>query len=276
MAVVLSLTVLAGQVFLGVPLGLIDAIFQQGLHLPAPHLAREPLMLGAINLIVLSGTVALGLCLNRLPLRQAFPLLRPRAAELAGVALVILGADVLLSELDNLARWIAPPPQWLLDLVREMFFPKGRFFSQFFLLVIVAPVTEEPLFRGIILRGLLSRYRPFTAVALSSFLFAFIHLNPWQCLSAFFLGLAVGWIYLRSGSILLCVLAHAISNGMSLLFATLALEIPGMSGTFDAAHVQFQPWWLDLTGAAILLGGIWLFVRATPALEGATERPGAG
>lgn len=271
MAVLLMLLAFGAQVILSVPLGILDAVYQNGLHRPSPHLEREPALVGCINLVAFGAAIALGLYLNRLPWRRAFPIGRIRLRQIAAMVLVVLGMAVVLSEADNLFRTILKPPQWLWSMLKDLFFSENKLLSRTFLLVIVAPITEEPLFRGIILRGLLSRYRPAVAVALSAFLFALIHANPWQLISAFCLGLVFGWFYWRTGSLLLCVLAHALSNGLSLLCSLVPVDIPGLTGSPDYSTTAFQPWWLDFCGLCVLLAGLWLFRRATPPEEESPE-----
>jgi membrane protease YdiL (CAAX protease family) len=46
--------------------------------------------------------------------------------------------------------------------------------------VLVAPLTEEAMFRGLLLGGFLLAYRRWTAILLSAVLFAAIHLHPVQ------------------------------------------------------------------------------------------------
>jgi membrane protease YdiL (CAAX protease family) len=264
MAVVLALMVVGIQIVLAVPLGIIDVVVELGMHLPSPQLERQPLIIGCINLLAFGGAIALGLYLNRLPFRRAFPMRRVAVMQLTGVAILLLGGAVLLSEADNAFRWLAPPPRWLADMIRDLFAAEDKLLSRVFLLVLVAPVTEELLFRGIILRGLLSRHRPAVAVALSAALFTAVHLNPWQFCSAFALGILLGWLYLRTASLTLCVFTHAFFNGLSILFSVLPLEIPGMTGTPDFRNVMFQPWWLDIIGLSLVLVGLWIVRRATP------------
>lgn len=98
-----------------------------------------------------------------------------------------------------------------------------------------------------------------------------IHANPWQLISAFCLGLALGWFYLRTGSLLLCVLAHALANGLSLLCTMVPLDIPGLTGPPDYSSTAFQPWWLDLSGLCFAVAGIWFFRQVTPQSESSPE-----
>ncbi|WP_103327294.1 CPBP family glutamic-type intramembrane protease [Bacteroidetes bacterium endosymbiont of Geopemphigus sp.] len=81
--------------------------------------------------------------------------------------------------------------------------------------VLLAPFCEEFFFRGILLNGLLrENISPVKAILFSSFLFGVIHMNPWQFIGAFSLGNLIGLIYFRTHSLLLCILLHALNNGL--------------------------------------------------------------
>lgn len=265
MAVVLSLMVVASQTVLSIPLAFVDMLMESGFHLPPLRLSSNPWMISFVNLVGFGGVIALGLCLNRLALGKAFPVIRITAGQVLGIVITILGGGVLLSEADNLFRAIAPPPQALLDVLKDLFTDQGSLTGRVFLLVLVAPVTEELLFRGVVLRGLLSRHRPTVAVIVTALLFALVHVNPWQFISAFFFGIVFGWVYLRTESVWACVLAHAVANGMGVVVGALPIDIPGFTGTPDLTKAEFQPWWLNLTGLLLLLAGITIFRRTTAA-----------
>ncbi len=83
--------------------------------------------------------------------------------------------------------------------------------------VIAAPLLEELIFRGVILKGFLRNYSPLKAILLSSFLFGVIHIIPGQVVASFFTGLLFGFIYWKTRSLLTSVLLHAINNGVILL-----------------------------------------------------------
>ena len=83
--------------------------------------------------------------------------------------------------------------------------------------VILAPICEELFCRGLILRGLLSTRTPLSAILWSAFIFAFIHMNPWQGIAAFSLGCLMGWVYYRTHSLLLCMLMHFTNNSLAMV-----------------------------------------------------------
>lgn len=78
--------------------------------------------------------------------------------------------------------------------------------------VILAPLFEEVIYRGIILNGMLKRYSPEKAIVISALIFGFIHLNLPQGLNAFIIGLMIGTVYYYTRSLSICMLMHAANN----------------------------------------------------------------
>jgi len=84
--------------------------------------------------------------------------------------------------------------------------------------VLIAPVAEEALFRGILLPSLL-KFRSLTWAALaSSFYFALVHLHAPSLFPLIGLGLAFSAAYAKTGSLLTPIIMHALFNATSLLF----------------------------------------------------------
>src|SRR5262249_6729614 len=78
-------------------------------------------------------------------------------------------------------------------------------------------LCEELAFRGFLLTGLRKRFRPRTAVLVCSFMFALFHLNVFQFLPTFFLGIVLGLLTLRSNSLLPAMFFHFLYNAVLLL-----------------------------------------------------------
>jgi len=264
----LCLIVLAFQSLLIVPFVLV------GMLVKVP-LMSHPAVLAFVNIAAFAVACVAGWFIGRVPLREWLPV-RPVRAVLYPVAvLTCLGAVLVLSEVDNLLRVVLPMPKVIEDMFRELFNLTAHPIGAFFLLVIVAPVTEEILFRGMILRGLRTRFSALKAVVACAFLFACLHMNPWQFLGAFGLGLIFGWWLLRTNCLWLCLLGHAIANGSLFLASLLPWEIPGLTVGEGVVPQGFQPWWLDLTAVALLALGLWLFHRLAPQPVPAAELPPA-
>jgi membrane protease YdiL (CAAX protease family) len=81
---------------------------------------------------------------------------------------------------------------------------------------VVAPIYEEIIFRGILLKGMSKKINPNIALVISALLFALVHMNIPQGINAFLLGLVVGFIYLTTESIYLSIFAHFINNILAL------------------------------------------------------------
>ena len=79
--------------------------------------------------------------------------------------------------------------------------------------------------RGFLLSGLASNYGKVMALFVSSMLFALLHFNMVQTLSAFICGIVLGLLYLHTGSIFCCILTHAGYNLIS--YVTMILPLYG-------------------------------------------------
>lgn len=95
----------------------------------------------------------------------------------------------------------------------------GPFWSSFLLAAIFAPIFEEWLCRGMILRGLLTKMKPGWAIVVSALFFAIIHMNPWQALNAFIIGVIMGYVYYKTGSLILTMIIHFVNNGTAVILS---------------------------------------------------------
>ncbi len=80
---------------------------------------------------------------------------------------------------------------------------------------LLAPIIEEILMRGYILGGLQNKYGILIVLLLSSFLFALLHFNFVQTISALICGLILGLLYIKTKSLFCCILAHFLYNSIS-------------------------------------------------------------
>ena len=83
----------------------------------------------------------------------------------------------------------------------------------YFVVGLLAPLAEELVFRGAVLRALLRwKSNPWVGIVISALLFALIHMNPAQMPHAFLVGLLLGWMYYRTDSIVPGVVFHWVNN----------------------------------------------------------------
>jgi len=92
-------------------------------------------------------------------------------------------------------------------------------------LVFIAPIAEEILFRGFLLPTLLMKFQPVLASLLSAALFALIHMEFESMGMMMILALVLNWLFLRSKSIWPCIIFHMINNALAF-----SLEILVWSG----------------------------------------------
>ncbi len=102
---------------------------------------------------------------------------------------------------------------------------------------LAAPILEELIFRGIILKAFLKKYEPLKAIMWSAIIFGIAHMNPWQFIPAWLIGIFIGWIYWKTQSIWPGIIIHFINNSFSFALGYWARDI----------NVSFY----DLTGSLI-------------------------
>ncbi|MDD4637203.1 MAG: type II CAAX endopeptidase family protein [Bacteroidales bacterium] len=142
-----------------------------------------------------------------------------------------------------------PMPELIKKLVSKMSMNVNVF--TFFTIVIAAPLLEEALFRGVILDGFLKKYSPQRSIVISSVLFGIVHLNPWQFINAFLLGLFMGWVYYKTRSLLPTILMHAANN----LFGFIGMKMSDSSDYNKTLYDYYGGWanYIIATVGAILI-----------------------
>ncbi len=180
---------------------------------------------------------------RRLPLAATFRLRGVSPGTLRDTIFIGLGVAVLIDELDRLVAFIFPLPDYI---ARGMEFLTFTTPTEALLvaggLVVIAPLVEELVFRGFFQGQLEQGYRDATkAVLLSSALFMVLHFNPWWSLQIYLLGMVLGYLAWRTGSIWPSFVVHAVNNSLALWFANTAKS--SQSWYAPSGHV-FVPWLL--------------------------------
>ncbi|MBR5108014.1 MAG: CPBP family intramembrane metalloprotease [Bacteroidales bacterium] len=137
----------------------------------------------------------------------------------------------------------------------------GPFWSSFLTVAIFAPIFEEWLCRGMVLRGLLTKMKPVWAIVVSALFFAVIHANPWQALTAFLIGLVMGYVYYKTGSLILTMIIHFVNNGTSVILSNIEqfkdIEDLYWLEIMDKQHYAI----LYIVCCVILAACLWAFSR---------------
>ncbi|MGI6242248.1 MAG: CPBP family intramembrane glutamic endopeptidase [Prevotella sp.] len=120
---------------------------------------------------------------------------------------------------------------------------------------ILAPLAEELVFRGAILRALLKLFDSklhWIPILLSALLFGAMHGNYPQFIHASLIGLILGWMYYRTDSIVPGVVFHWVNNTVAYVMFNL---MPQMADgkLIDLFHGDSRTMWLGLGFSLCLL-----------------------
>ena len=251
-------------VAIGMVLGVIGAINR---HPPASSEIENPWLLTVVNSMAVTLVLQAQLRRNQATWSHLATWGTRCLPLLPVLVLLMIGEVTITSEVDNRVSAVLPPPQWIVAYGTKLHDLAHHPFGNPFALIVMAAVTEEFLFRGLILRGLLARVGPAAAVVISAGLFAVMHLNPWQMPGAFLIGVILGWVYLRTRSLVLCFAGHAFHNAVVLLATGLPFAVDGFNRGQQSGHILYQPWWFTLPGLMALATGALLFHRLAPPLN---------
>ena len=81
--------------------------------------------------------------------------------------------------------------------------------------IVVAPVLEETLFRGIVQDSLTYKYGPWKGIVFGAAVFGIVHIIPQQVINAFLIGLVLGYIYYQTRSLIPVMVIHCINNAIA-------------------------------------------------------------
>lgn len=127
------------------------------------------------------------------------------------ILLLIPGLLMAMWAIEAFLEWALPLSRWHQAMFDQMM---SNGLASIVTICILAPLLEEMLFRGIILRSFLHQYHRSQAIIGSAILFGIAHLNIYQFPGAVIVGIVSGWIYERARSLWPCILLHAAYNSM--------------------------------------------------------------
>lgn len=142
------------------------------------------------------------------------------------------------------------------DMMKDVFQGMSTNVWGIIAICLVGPVLEELLFRGAIQGHMLKIYKkPSSAILLSALVFGVIHGNPAQIPFAFLIGLVMGLLYYRTGSLIPGIIIHVVNNSISTL---LTATNPDVTSLFDI--VGTTNGYIMLIASLIIAGGSWYMI----------------
>jgi membrane protease YdiL (CAAX protease family) len=215
----------------------------------------------AVTLLVMAAVVRHACRRIGRPAREILPLRRVSGPFFAAWILLLFGTVLLTLDLGALLQTLLPKSEHFQTLERRFISGYGSPVAGFLVIVLAGPVMEELLFRGVLLYGFLGNYSRRKAIVASSALFAVYHLNPWQALAGFFLGLLFGYWRATTCSLVPGIVGHMLFNSLA-FFARLhaagrkTVPSPPPSLSFAAG--------LALAASIFLAAGIGLHRKLRP------------
>lgn len=179
--------------------------------------------------------------------------------QMAAIVTVATIATAFMT--DAISGLMPPMPEWLESTMEQLL--KAPLWITLISVSVFAPVFEEWLCRGVVLRGLLAKNSPKTAIIVSAVFFAVIHFNPWQAIPAFILGLLFGYVYYKTGSLKLTMLMHCANNTLAAIFS----RIPAFEEAETFIDVM-NPW----TYAGIFICCVAFLVSAIIVISGIPQK----
>ena len=132
------------------------------------------------------------------------------------------------------------------------------------LIGILAGVCEETLFRGPILAGMLRRLSKWPAVIITALLFAAAHLDLYGMPVRTLLGILLGWMVVRTGSVFPAMVMHATYDITTLLHASGLVRRMGVAGVLEMKGEDISLFAVAGGALLVILGTLLLWTSSSP------------
>ncbi|MBQ8412747.1 MAG: CPBP family intramembrane metalloprotease, partial [Lachnospiraceae bacterium] len=147
-------------------------------------------------------------------IKETFRLRIPRLGYVLGGIMSVVGALLLGMIITGISSYIFKSSAT--ELGESMNAILGDSFIETLLLVAVVPAfCEEIMFRGYVLSSMDKVFKPRNAIIVSGIIFGLYHMNLVQSFTTAFLGIVIGYVAYKSGSIFPGVIMHFINNALA-------------------------------------------------------------
>ncbi|QDT58641.1 ABC-2 family transporter protein [Stieleria bergensis] len=174
------------------------------------------------QMVILIPAVLMACFLTRSP-REALRIRKTHWSVLAMAVILGLTLHPTYLMISSFVQQMSPPTPEMLELMLPLstLVSESPWWMIVLLMALLPAVCEELAFRGFVFGGLV-RQGTLRAIVLSAFMFGISHGVLQQSIPAFVIGLLIGWVSLRTGSILPCLLIHLTNNSMSTMLQRIA------------------------------------------------------
>ena len=149
--------------------------------------------------------------------KKVYSLSRPSITGLIGSSVLWLGLWGIILVIETIFTQCG----WMNDNQNIEFQTKlltgHQMVTTFVVVAIMPAICEEALFRGFIFTAVKEQTHPIRAILISGLLFSLMHIEPVKLLPIAILGIAMGYILHKTGSIFCTMLVHLLNNGLAVL-----------------------------------------------------------
>lgn len=111
---------------------------------------------------------------------------------------------------------------------------KGFLAIEIITIVILAPIVEEFIFRGVILHRLIRKTSVWGGILISSLVFGFLHAD---FIGAFLFGIITSLLFLRTGNLMIPILMHMINNTIAVVLMYVAPTWPDWLSILEKSDI---------------------------------------
>ncbi|HMO15956.1 MAG TPA: ABC transporter permease subunit/CPBP intramembrane protease [Pirellulaceae bacterium] len=230
-----------------------------------------------LGLVLIFGVIPLAITtFRRVRIVSGYALYRPHflvliAAVLLGIGLGPLLSQVIIESLRLQEWWFGESNnEALVSAAREQV-AKWKLIPAFFLLPglsIVPGIVEELFFRGCLFQSLRQRFRPWTVILMTAIIFGLFHLitagslGLSRFLPTMAMGIVLGYVCYRSGSVIPCMVLHSLHNLLTVSIVYYREDLAA-AGWIDA-EAESIPVTVLVCGAVASIVGFFLLKISRP------------
>ncbi|MBX3420776.1 MAG: CPBP family intramembrane metalloprotease [Pirellulaceae bacterium] len=231
--------------------------------------AMNRLMMSAgLTVALFLGLPVLLLRWQRVALCGGLGLTKASSMQLLGGLMLGIAAWPWVFELTVASQWLARGLGWpaldqsSLEMVNRLLasWQQLPLAALMIALGMIPGVCEEIFFRGFLFAGLRRSLNPLPTVLITAVIFGLFHLvlagavAPERLIPSTLLGLVLGWVRWRSGSLLPGMVMHAVNNSCVLALARFQDKLQGWGLESNAVDAHLPTLWLGIAAVLFILG----------------------
>lgn len=191
-------------------------IYLLALYFSMLFLSASPYVLLAIMPLTIIFVVVISALLGNLDMINSFRLKKFSLKKFIVLIFFYFGMYVLATCAMNVVANLFPSLAEEYSHVAEVL-TMDNFILSTITIALLPAVAEELLFRGVILTSFKKKYGAIIAVIISALIFGIYHMNWVQGIYASILGIALGFVYVKTGSLFATIILHFLNNFYAVL-----------------------------------------------------------